>query len=157
MKPTHRSASDSFQCQEIEIHYKRPLFSAMPKVESAEEAMRLFRQYINPKRIDLKEFFWVMLCSRASNVLAIAEVASGTLSQVMIPIRELIQLALMTNAAGIICCHNHPSGKTGFSEADIHFTEKLTEACKLFNINLIDHLIITSESFASYQQDIGFE
>jgi len=157
MKPEKQATLNLDACHEIQIHYKRPLFKKMPKVESPEEAAILFKKYIDPNRIDHKEFFWVMLCTRASRVLGITEIASGALTQVIIPVREIIQLALITNAAGIILCHNHPSGSHIFSEKDIQITEKLTELCNLFNIAVIDHLIITSESYASFDETIGFD
>jgi DNA repair protein RadC len=54
-------------------------------------------------------------------------------------------VALKTAAVGIIISHNHPSGTLKASSADQELTKRLVEACKLLDIALLDHLIVTPE------------
>lgn len=138
---------------EIELHYKRPLMDGMTKITNAEEAHNCFKQYINPNRIDLKEFFWVIFLTNANQVLGIAEIGSGTDKGVRVNVKEIFQLALTSNSSAIIVAHNHPSGKLIISSSDKEMTERIKKICILFSITLIDHLIITSESFSSFQEE----
>ena len=135
---------------EIEIHYKRPIFNSNNKVASSEDSERFFRSFIDEKRIDYKEFFWVMLLTNANQIIGISEIAVGNTTGVAINIKEIYQLALLANAPAIIVAHNHPSGKLVPSEADRKLTRKLTDASKLLDITLLDHLILTSEGFVSF-------
>lgn len=138
------------QLHEVEIHYKRPVLNDNLKVKSSEDSVRLLRQFIDTKRIDYKEFFWVLLLNNNNQLLGISEIAMGTTNGVTVNIKEVFQLALLTNATCIIVAHNHPSGKLTASESDKHITQKLMKASKLLDLTLLDHLIITSEDFMSY-------
>ncbi|WP_339883520.1 JAB domain-containing protein [Polaribacter vadi] len=135
---------------EVEIHYKRPLFSSMQKIASSLEASTILRNYIDTNVLDVKEFFWIILLSRANKILGISAISSGTISGVLVNYREIIQLTLLSNASHIIVAHNHPSGKLAPSENDRRITEKLQEGLNLFDAKLLDHLILTSESYYSF-------
>jgi DNA repair protein RadC len=56
-------------------------------------------------------------------------------------------------AEGIIISHNHPSGNTKPSEHDIQITKKIKDICKLFDMKLLDHLILTDETYLSMADD----
>lgn len=138
------------QLHEVEIHYKRPVLNDNLKIKSSEDSVRLLRQFIDTKRIDYKEFFWVLLLNNSNQLLGISEIAVGSTNGVTVNIKEVFQLALLTNATCIIVAHNHPSGKLKASEADKRITQKLMKASKLLDLTFLDHLIITSEDFMSY-------
>lgn len=138
------------QLHEVEIHYKRPVLNDKLKIKSSDDSVRLLRQFIDTKRIDYKEFFWVLLLNNNNQLLGISEIAMGTTNGVTVNIKEVFQLALLTNATCIIVAHNHPSGKLKASEFDKRITQKLMKASKLLDLTLLDHLIITSEDFMSY-------
>ena len=99
-----------FSSSEIQIHYKRPLYSSMKYIRQAEDAVEIVREFSDANRIDLKEFFWVILLNRANRVLGISEIAMGTTSSVVVDIKEICQLALLTSAMQVVVAHNHPSG-----------------------------------------------
>ena len=132
-------------CNEVEIHYKRPLFESMPYIKSSQDADRVFRSYIDLNRIDLKEFFWVMTLTNSNRVLSLSEIGSGTIKGVATNLTEIMQLALLTNSAAILVAHNHCSGTLKPSEADKNVTQKLSKIVNLFDIRLLDHLILTSD------------
>jgi len=138
---------------EIELHYKRPLYDDMFHIQGVEEATLCFKSFIHPKRIDLKEFFLVMLLTNANRLIGISEVASGSTIGVMTNVKEIFQLALITNASAIIVCHNHPSGKLNISASDKKETAKLQKLAKLLDITLLDHIVITSEDSISFIQE----
>ena len=103
--------------------------------------------------MDVKEFFWLVLMTRSNRVLSIVEIGSGTINCVPVNLREVIQLALLKNSTAIAVCHNHPSGRLNFSKSDIDITTKLESMCKLFEIILLDHIVITSEDYLSMAEE----
>jgi DNA repair protein RadC len=68
-------------------------------------------------------------------------------------IRIIFQAAIKANASGLIICHCHPSGNLNPSESDIKLTQKIKEAGNLMDIQLLDHLILTSESYYSFSDN----
>ncbi|QTE21106.1 JAB domain-containing protein [Polaribacter cellanae] len=142
-----------FSYAEIEIHYKRPLFSKMKSISSAEDVNALLRAYIHPNQMDVKEFFFTIFLSRANTVLGIATIGVGTIDGVNVNIREIFELTLLTHASHIIVAHNHPSGKLQPSQNDRKITEKLRKGLSLFDVKLLDHLILTSEDYLSFANE----
>ncbi len=101
-----------------------------------------------------KEVFTVIFLDASHSIIDTATIAEGTLTTNTIYPRELIKLALQQHAAALVIAHNHPSGSLTPSTDDIRLTRHLFEACRLVNINLLDHLIIgsaeTAYSFADH-------
>jgi DNA repair protein RadC len=76
----------------------------------------------------------------------------GTLDRQLISSREIIKFALSMNAAKVILAHNHPSGETEPSDPDIDVTYNIAKACQLVGIELVDHLIVASDSYVSFKE-----
>lgn len=144
---------NSATINEVRIHYQRPIFTQNKTVRSSEDSERILREFIDSKRIDYKEFFWVLLLSNAHQVIGISEIGIGNTNGVSVNVKEIYHLALLSNASSIIVAHNHPSGKLTPSKADKSLTDKLKRGLELLDINLLDHLILSSESFTSFSND----
>jgi len=101
-----------------------------------------------------KEIFKVVFLNAAHAVIASQTLSEGTLTSNTVYPRELIKLALEQHAAALVIAHNHPSGNLNPSADDLSLTRHLMRACRLVNINLLDHLIIgadaTTFSFADH-------
>ena len=101
-----------------------------------------------------KEIFKAIFLDAAHAVIASQTLSEGTLTSNTIYPRELIKLALEHHAAALVIAHNHPSGNLNPSADDLSLTRHLFKACRLVNINLLDHLIIgadaTTFSFADH-------
>ena len=139
---------------EIEVIYKRPAIASMESIKEAEDIVEVFRKLITDEKIDHKEFFLVALLSRHNHVLGVAKTSVGSTNGTVVNIKEIFQLAIKTNSCGIILCHNHQSGNLKPSENDISITKKIKEACTLCEISLLDHIILTSEGFYSFINDL---
>jgi len=137
----------------IEIHYQRPHLEDMYHIKCAGDANTVLRKYVNIKQLDLRESFWVILLTNSNRVLALSEVATGTSKAVIPNAKYIFQLALLTNACAIIIAHNHPSGNLNISKADIRETKKIISLGEALEVSLLDHLIITSESFVSIMNE----
>jgi len=85
--------------------------------------------------------------------LAKKMITVGTIKSTQIDHRRIIKEALLTNATAIILFHNHPSGTPAPSVADINETNKLRKACDIFDISLLDHIILTDESYYSFAEE----
>jgi DNA repair protein RadC len=79
-------------------------------------------------------------------------ISIGTVDASIIHPREVFRPALAYSAAAVILVHNHPSGNAAPSDADIAITHQLREAGKLLGIDLIDHIIVTFDTFISIGQ-----
>ena len=103
------------------------------------------------KNADRENF--ILVCLNAKNfVNCIHLVAIGTLDKTVITPREVLKAALLSNAASIAFIHNHPSGDPGPSPEDISLTNALGKCADLFQIRILDHVIVVDdgryESFA---------
>jgi len=139
-----------FSSSEIQIHYKRPLYDSIKSITRANDALKVLREFSDPNRIDLKEFFWVIYLSNSNRLLAINEISVGNALSTIVNVKEIFQGALLTNAMGIIIAHNHPSGKLNFSNSDKQLTQRVYTLAQMMEVTLLDHLIITSEGFTSF-------
>jgi DNA repair protein RadC len=93
---------------------------------------------------EINEVFAVLFLSSKHRVLAFEKLFFGTINAAMIHPRVVAQRALANNAAAVICAHNHPSGNAEPSKADIEITRVLKTALELFDVHLLDHLVVTA-------------
>ncbi len=106
----------------------------------------------NLNTIDFFEQFKILLLNQSNKVLGVYEVASGGISGASIDLRLVFAAALKANASSLIMIHNHPSGQILPSLADKLITQKAKEIGVILDIAVIDHLIITSESYYSFAE-----
>jgi len=85
-----------------------------------------------------------------NEVLAYSVITQGTINQSIANPRDILQRALLTNSAGLIIAHNHPSGDLTPSEDDKRTTKRLKECCEMMGIMLLDHFIVSEESHLSF-------
>ena len=96
------------------------------------------------------ESFTVLFLDIRLRLLSCEELFRGTLTNARIYPRELIKRALHYNAASVILAHNHPSGHTNPSQADIEITDALQKALALVDIRVLDHLIVAENHCFSF-------
>ena len=96
---------------------------------------------------------WILLLNSANLPLAKKMITVGTIKSTQIDHRRIIKEALLTNATAIILFHNHPCGTPVPSVANINETNKLCKACDIFDISLLDHIILTDESYYSFADE----
>lgn len=119
-------------------------------IKSSKEAY----EFISPYLSDLHhEEFWAIYLSRNNTVIYQSKIGQGGINATIADIRIILKTAIEHLASGIIICHNHPSGNIKPSESDITLTQKIKEAAKLMDINLIDHIIFTDKSYFSFADE----
>lgn len=137
---------------EIKISYEPPLINT-PFVSCSVYAYDFLIQHYPIETIQLQEHFIVMHLNRTNRVLGIHKLSTGGLTSTIADIRILLSVALKTMATSIIISHNHPTGVLKPSQADILLTEKIREATKLLDIELLDHQIVSNEGYYSFAQE----
>lgn len=110
--------------------------------------------HIKSKLSDLPhEEFWVMLLNRGNKIVKTELVGRGGVSGTVADVRLIIKTAVENLASTIIVAHNHPSGNLSPSESDIQLTRKIKEAAKLFDMQLVDHIIVGDAAYYSFTDD----
>jgi DNA repair protein RadC len=104
------------------------------------------RQTMNYLRARLRDYdhevFACLVLDNRNRVIALRELFRGTIDGASVYPREVVKQALRDNAAAVIFAHNHPSGVSEPSQADIRITERLREALALVDIRVLDHVIV---------------
>jgi len=98
-------------------------------------------------------FFLCVTLDGAHNIIQIHEITKGLVNRTMVHPREVFRPAIADNAVSVILVHNHPSGNTRPSDADLKITKKLSIAAETMEIKLLDHLIITQGSYLSFADE----
>lgn len=101
-----------------------------------------------------REHFVVFYLDSRDQELRREVVSIGTLNASLVHPREVFEQAITSHAASVIFAHNHPSGDTTPSQADKEITKKLEHAGRILDISVIDHVIVTKESWKSILEDI---
>lgn len=137
---------------EIQIsYYPKVNPSAMIRISSSADAYQILKDVF--PGIDHREYFYILCLNRNNKVLGYSQISVGGLSGTVCDVRIIMQIGLKASASGIILAHNHPSGNTEPSSQDKDTTTKIKEAGKILDIPILDHLIITSESYLSFADE----
>lgn len=131
---------------QIQMVRERTLASEVKQIRCAEDAAEILHLYLVGAD---REHFVVMVLDTKHNVRAIHTASIGTLDASIVHPREILKVALLANAAGILLGHNHPSGNPEASLEDQAVTKQLAAACKLMGIDWVDHIILGEGQFVS--------
>lgn len=143
-----------FQIAEVDLIYKPKVkASERPSIKTSKDAWTILQNNWDVNKIDFIEQFKVILLNRANKVLGILKASSGGVTGTLVDPKVVFVAALKANACGIIISHNHPSGNLKPSLKDQQITAKLKNGAELLDINLLDHLIITSEGYLSFADE----
>jgi len=111
-------------------------------------------EILHPHLADLvHEEFFVLMLNRANDVIKKHEISKGGVAGTVVDPKLIFTAALEHRASNIILCHNHPSGHPNPSPEDIKLTKKLSEAGKMMEINVLDHIIIAGNLYYSFADE----
>lgn len=96
------------------------------------------------------EEFYIMYLNNSHKVITTSQLSKGGITGTIVDIRLVLRKALEVSATALILAHNHPSGNLKPSEADISLTKKIKTAAESIDIKVLDHLILTENSFYSF-------
>ncbi|MGD9978720.1 MAG: DNA repair protein RadC [Bacteroidales bacterium] len=133
----------------LELGRRRKVVEVLTRerVTSSQDVTGIFQ----PMLADLPhEEFWVLLLNKANKIIDKVRVSQGGVTGTAVDVRIIVKVAVEHLASSIIIAHNHPSGNPKPSDKDIAITKKLKEATNLFDIAMLDHLIITDNECYSF-------
>ena len=143
----------NYTIAEIQVSYKTNCkASERRKIITSKDAEIVFRNLWS-NDMELREEFCILLLNRANRILGWYKLSQGGITGTVVDIRLLFSIALKGLACGIILAHNHPSGNLQPSDTDIKLTNSLKQAGKVLEIPILDHLILTDESYYSFADD----
>lgn len=119
----------------------------LPVVHSSGDIYKV----IQPKIAHLDhEEVWAVIMDRRHRVTKLLQVSKGGWASSLFDIKIIIKEALLENASAIALCHNHPSGNMTPSPQDDTITRRCKEACKIMDIVMLDHVIVSTHEYYSY-------
>ncbi len=122
------------------------------KITTSQEAQGLLKRLIETQGNPDREQMIAALLNTANQVIGLNIVSIGDLSSASVHPREVLKPAVLSNAASLILCHNHPSGNVEPSSEDIAVTKRIVKAAKIMGITVHEHLIISlyDENYYSF-------
>ncbi|MFZ4154060.1 JAB domain-containing protein [Streptomyces pseudogriseolus] len=89
----------------------------------------------------------VVVCDRSGWVLRTAVLTEGATDRSLLPVRDVLALVLATGGTSFGVAHNHPTGCTDPSEADLHATTRLAAGAEAVGLRFLDHVVVTDEGW----------
>ncbi|MEZ0451045.1 JAB domain-containing protein [Sphingobacterium thalpophilum] len=145
---------NKFIAHELRLSYhknEKLSLSDFTAVNSSKRMNMAFRKIWNNEEISLRESFYAIYFNTKLDVVGYQKIADGGLDMVLVDIRLLMSNALLSNSTRIAVAHNHPSGSLTPSQADKQLTIKIANACRLLDIQIVDHIILTDIAYYSFK------
>ena len=133
---------------EVSVNYEKNFLGTIKNSNDVVNYCRSIPEMDN--RIEYQEVFLAVYLDNGHNIMCHQVISIGSLTATVVDLRIIFSTALKTLSNNIVVCHNHPSGKLVPSTADIKLNEMIKKAGELFNINLVDSLIITRNGHYSF-------
>ena len=133
----------------LEIGRRRSITSPQikPVITSSQEAYDLIKSTISDMA---HEEMWIILLNQSNRVIKKVKMSSGGSTATIVDIKMIFKAVIEAQAQSIILVHNHPSGSLTPSRADKEITNKIKEAAKYLDLNLIDHIIVAETGYYSF-------
>ena len=134
---------------EMKISY-RTTSVAKRKITRSMDINDFLMEVWDPELLEYQEQMCLIALSRTNYILGYEFIASGGTAGVFVDAKMIFQAVLLCNASSFVLAHNHPSGNLQPSEQDKRLTERMKRIAKDLDIPLLDHVIVTKESYMSF-------
>lgn len=123
----------------------------LPKIQigNSENSYNYIKNFYSDD-ITIFESFFILCLDRNCNTIAYAKISQGGIAGTYVDVKIIAKYAVDCLCNSIILAHNHPSGNLLPSEADIQITKKIKLGLELLDIKILDHIILSDESFYSF-------
>lgn len=122
------------------------------KIRSSKDSAEYLRNFYLDD-LTIFESFFILLLNNQNNTIGYAKISQGGICGTVVDVRIVCKYAIESLCTSVIICHNHPSGTLHPSRADEAITRKIKEALSLFDIRLLDHIILTESSYFSFADE----
>lgn len=134
--------------EEIGLYRKATTFERT-KITGSQVSADVIRQFYHAD-ISIYESFFLMLLNNSLETIGYVKISQGGIMGTVVDIRIIAKYCIEALATHCILAHNHPSGKLMPSDADRHITRKTQDALRIFDISVLDHIIITEDGHYSF-------
>ena len=131
---------------ELAVRMTTPTNYQKIKIKRPEDIVNLLMEDM---RLEKQEIVKLIILNNKNEIIRIKNIALGGINAVNMSIKDVLSEPIKIQAPKIILAHNHPSGDATPSKADIEVTEKIFELAQIFNIELLDHIVIGNMHFTS--------
>jgi DNA repair protein RadC len=145
--------------QKIQLRQIKAVYETLYVSEATTNYLKTGSRFTAPSQIydtfsflmqETKEMFITLHLDGKNRIICCDLVSIGSLNQSIVHPREVFKTALLSNAAAIICVHQHPSGDPSPSSEDIAITRRLKEAGEIMGIKILDHIIVGDGEYLSF-------
>ena len=121
-------------------------------IKSSKDAEAYARQFYF-EDLGIYESVFILLLNQSNNTIAFAKISQGGICSTIVDTAIIAKYAVDTLAKGVILVHNHPSGNLTPSNGDKKITEKVKNTLAIFDCTLLDHIILTEDSYTSFADE----
>lgn len=122
------------------------------KITDSKDGYNYIKQFYSDD-INIYESFFLLLLNKANNTIGYVKISQGGIVGTVVDIQLVAKYAAESLSKGVVLAHNHPSGRLIPSNEDKLITKRIVEALKLFDIQVLDHLILSEDSFYSFADE----
>lgn len=122
------------------------------QIQTSKNGETFARQFYGDD-LEIFESFFLILLNRKHETIGWVKISQGGVAGTVVDPIIVAKYAIDTLSSGVILVHNHPSGNLQPSDADRSLTNRTKEGLKLFNISVLDHIILTKDSYYSFSDN----
>ena len=122
------------------------------KISSSLDSQEFARKFYHDD-ITIYESFFLILLNNANNTTGYVKISQGGITGTIVDVRILAKYAIEALCTSVILVHNHPSGTLKPSQSDKTITIKVQDALGLFDIKVLDHIILTEHLYFSFADE----
>ncbi len=122
------------------------------KITNSEDAVKFMRNFYKDD-IEIYESMFLLMLNRIFTTIAFAKISQGGIAGTLVDIRIIAKYAIDSLSSRVIICHNHPSGNTAPSDADLQITQRIKKTLDIFDCKLCDHIIMTEKGYFSFSDN----
>lgn len=130
--------------QAVSERYAKEKLTEKITLSSSQDVADFLQKSIGKEK---QEHFVMLSLDSRNSLIKVSDISKGTLNASIVHPRDVFKEAIEVSAAQIIVAHNHPSENPEASPEDVAITRRLGEISRIFDIELLDHIIVTSNDF----------
>jgi len=135
----------TYKVREAVVRYKKSS-GVIEKITSSEDVWKFFSKRFKG---ETREFFYCLYLSQHNGILSFEKISMGTSTGTLVDIKQIVRTAILVGAESLIFIHNHPSGDPEPSQGDKDVTKKFVEACQIFDLEVLDHIVVGYGGYSS--------
>ena len=143
-----------YKTNTVELSLKRTVNQKVKnaKITCSKDSYTFIKQFYHDD-IAIYESFFIVLLNRANNTTGYVKISQGGTAGTVVDLKIIAKYAIDSLSAGVILAHNHPSGNINPSSQDKGVTNQIKSGLKLFDINVVDHIILTEDKYFSFADE----